>query len=445
MHVRIKMIQQYISAMTYNHAGPVHFNIAKKRTVARLMDTARQIVKRCVPIKCVEAVFAALYLTAGAGNDLDRIPLAFKTRANLNNQASIPCASLTDLFATGPTHTCTRAQQYTHQPPPQLSQSTHTHAGAQAHTTEPSCRDPGLGGRDLGFLTGGDGDVSGGETPPSGSLSQLVEDYKRRYEEAGHRVLAVRIGLPVEHDLHSPRPVCWRHLSLSVPLDTVKWLLTNGQEPLPTRAESASSSTSMIAPTPSLLPEKRAPHTATINTNKINTNNNKPGVIAKARTALTNSQESGVSTSSSSSSASRVVLAKRRRRVSDNSSTGEEKAGGCMNIKNNNNNINKRAVSNANRGNNTNLAKATVTSSSSSSSKVTSVPPVNVVSAPPKKKRKNASRRVSQDSPRCPRLPCATATITATTATPMTGMPRHCESPALVQIKVPSSPLLVAH
>lgn len=48
--------------------------------MARIMATARDVLKDCLPIKCIEAVFLGLYLTSG-WEGLDRIPLAFKSRA----------------------------------------------------------------------------------------------------------------------------------------------------------------------------------------------------------------------------------------------------------------------------------------------------------------------------------------------------------------------------
>ena len=45
------------------------------------MDTARQMLREGLPIKCVEAVFLALYLTADM-EDIDRIPVGFKSCLN---------------------------------------------------------------------------------------------------------------------------------------------------------------------------------------------------------------------------------------------------------------------------------------------------------------------------------------------------------------------------
>ena len=51
----------------------------KARPLASLLCTARAIARRPLPIKCVEAVFLALLLTAGM-EDIDRVPVSFKVK-----------------------------------------------------------------------------------------------------------------------------------------------------------------------------------------------------------------------------------------------------------------------------------------------------------------------------------------------------------------------------
>ena len=71
-------MQEYITAFQYNHTANTYFDQNKQRPLCRILSTARDIVRQGLPIKCVEAVFLALLLTAG-WNDLDRIPVGFKT------------------------------------------------------------------------------------------------------------------------------------------------------------------------------------------------------------------------------------------------------------------------------------------------------------------------------------------------------------------------------
>merc|ERR1712070_1223745 len=63
--LRLQALQKYISSFEYNHTNINYFNVKKNRPLARVMDTAKTITRQALPIKCVEAVFLALYLTAG--------------------------------------------------------------------------------------------------------------------------------------------------------------------------------------------------------------------------------------------------------------------------------------------------------------------------------------------------------------------------------------------
>lgn len=65
----------------YNHTGSNYFNINKRRPFARICDTARDILREGLPIKCIEAVFLGLYLTCG-WEDLQRVPVGFKSRVD---------------------------------------------------------------------------------------------------------------------------------------------------------------------------------------------------------------------------------------------------------------------------------------------------------------------------------------------------------------------------
>jgi len=46
--------------------------------MSRILETAREITRLSLPIKCVEAVFLAAYLTQGQ-RELERVPLSFKS------------------------------------------------------------------------------------------------------------------------------------------------------------------------------------------------------------------------------------------------------------------------------------------------------------------------------------------------------------------------------
>ena len=65
-------MQGYITALQYNHTSNTYFDQNKQRPLCRILSTARDIVRQGLPIKCVEAVFLALLLTAGT---IIKVPL----------------------------------------------------------------------------------------------------------------------------------------------------------------------------------------------------------------------------------------------------------------------------------------------------------------------------------------------------------------------------------
>ena len=70
--------RRYIEKLSYNFTGVNYFDIRKNRPMTRILETAREITRQALPIKCVEAVFLATYLTQGL-KDLERIPISFKS------------------------------------------------------------------------------------------------------------------------------------------------------------------------------------------------------------------------------------------------------------------------------------------------------------------------------------------------------------------------------
>jgi uncharacterized membrane protein YgcG len=51
------------------------------------------------------------------------------------------------------------------------------------------------------------------------TLSAVLEHYRTGYAKWRHRLVGVKIGLPVEHDPLSPSPVCWRHVAVECESD----------------------------------------------------------------------------------------------------------------------------------------------------------------------------------------------------------------------------------
>ena len=159
----ISNLQQYIEHFTYNHTGSQFFDINKDRPYVRLMETAAEIVREALPIRCLEATLVAMHVTTGV-RDLDRFPISFKS-----------------VFGT---------QQHRHIV--------------------------------LGFYFAGRYGALGlsrldtlmYKAPMYFTLSELIMDYKEAYEEVGHTLMRVRFGSLVSHDPQCTSPQEWRSFIL---------------------------------------------------------------------------------------------------------------------------------------------------------------------------------------------------------------------------------------
>ena len=75
---KVGAAQAFISGFAYNHTRGQYYDVNKARPLASLLATAASVVRRALPIKCVEATFLALLLTQG-DEALDRVPVSFKS------------------------------------------------------------------------------------------------------------------------------------------------------------------------------------------------------------------------------------------------------------------------------------------------------------------------------------------------------------------------------
>ncbi|MEW5314168.1 MAG: hypothetical protein WDW38_005684 [Sanguina aurantia] len=166
MPEKLRAVQRVIASLQYNHASGNHYSVRKARPFSRIMDTARDTLRKGLPIKCIEAVFLGLFLTAG-WEDLERIPVGFKSAAG--------------------------GQVYRHIVLVVHHVPTHTY-GALGISRRPELMD-----KELVY----------------GSLSAVLEGFKGAYERWWHRLLKIRVGLPAHHDLHWGGPVCWRYCTVS--------------------------------------------------------------------------------------------------------------------------------------------------------------------------------------------------------------------------------------
>ncbi|RUS81749.1 hypothetical protein EGW08_010503, partial [Elysia chlorotica] len=58
---RLKKVQDYMNELQYNHTGTQFYEIRKNRPVSGLMESAREMIREALPIKCLEAVILGLY------------------------------------------------------------------------------------------------------------------------------------------------------------------------------------------------------------------------------------------------------------------------------------------------------------------------------------------------------------------------------------------------
>ena len=156
---RLAAVQTFISSFQYNFTNEQFFDVRKRRPLARVIETAKTIVRRALPIKCIEAVFLGIYLTTDMPS-LDRIPVSFKSTID--------------------------GRTFRHIVLIVRSQGKYGALGLSRKRT--------LMDRPLKFAT----------------LADILEDFKLAYEAACHRLLSIKVGLPVEHDLCSADHVCWR-------------------------------------------------------------------------------------------------------------------------------------------------------------------------------------------------------------------------------------------
>ncbi|KAI9172895.1 hypothetical protein H9P43_007026 [Blastocladiella emersonii ATCC 22665] len=78
----VRWVQRQLDALGYNHLpGPIFFPINKRASGRSLAAVAKRILAAGLPIKCLEAVVAAMWLLSAAeARRLDWLPVAFKTR-----------------------------------------------------------------------------------------------------------------------------------------------------------------------------------------------------------------------------------------------------------------------------------------------------------------------------------------------------------------------------
>jgi tubulinyl-Tyr carboxypeptidase len=83
---RLAALQAFISAFQYNFVAGYQYTIRKGRPFNQIMQTARDIMRDGLPIKCIEATFLAACLTCPY-KELQRYPVGFKSKVAGRNAA----------------------------------------------------------------------------------------------------------------------------------------------------------------------------------------------------------------------------------------------------------------------------------------------------------------------------------------------------------------------
>ncbi|XP_037067041.1 tubulinyl-Tyr carboxypeptidase 2 isoform X3 [Peromyscus leucopus] len=161
----LQAIQNYMKTLQYNHTGTQFFEIRKMRPLSGLMETAKEMTRESLPIKCLEAVILGIYLTNGQPS-IERFPISFKTYFSGNYFHHV----VLGIYCNG-------------------------YYGSLGMSRRAELMD-----KPLTFRT----------------LSDLVFDFEDSYKKYLHTVKKVKIGLYVPHEPHSFQPIEWKQLVLNV-------------------------------------------------------------------------------------------------------------------------------------------------------------------------------------------------------------------------------------
>lgn len=81
MSRRLRAIQRYISAFEYNYTGRTFVSLRRDKGMRHLIFSAKLLMRECLPIQCVEALFIGVHLTNGIEEvSFVEIPSSFLNR-----------------------------------------------------------------------------------------------------------------------------------------------------------------------------------------------------------------------------------------------------------------------------------------------------------------------------------------------------------------------------
>ncbi|CAH8455449.1 unnamed protein product [Dicrocoelium dendriticum] len=151
----------------YNYTGTQFFPVQRKISLDRLRHLAKSMIEACLPIKCLEATALAIFITEGQ-KEFKRFTLSF-------------CSEF-------------EGQCFKHI-------VLGVHADGKYGALGLSRRDD-LMYRPLEYS----------------SLGEFIESYMHAYSGHSHRLLKVKLGLPIPHQPYAFQPVPWKGLTVKLGL-----------------------------------------------------------------------------------------------------------------------------------------------------------------------------------------------------------------------------------
>nr|CDS21726.1 vasohibin 1 [Echinococcus granulosus] len=173
---KLDAIQSYLSSLEYNFIGTQFYAIPKSKPIRRLEVIAQTMIKEALPIKCLEAVILAIYLTRKCV-ELQRFAISFKSTQGENRYSHVVLG------------VCCRGR-----------------FGAV-----------GLSRRsDLMF-----------KPLKYNKLSELINDFLSAYSDHGHKVVKINISTAIPHTPQFLETINWKGLTfLPITRPDNRWIST---------------------------------------------------------------------------------------------------------------------------------------------------------------------------------------------------------------------------
>ncbi|TRY68689.1 hypothetical protein TCAL_10752 [Tigriopus californicus] len=176
----LRKVQDYMNRLSYNHTGTQFFETRPNSSLHTLVEAAKVIVREALPIKCMEAVVLAIYLTNGVPG-MGRFTINFKSEL-----------------------------------PPVQKLSSHAHLQTSASSKRYFYHVV------LGVVLGNRFGAIGlsrranlmNKSVQFPSLMDLVDEFERSYQECGQRLVKIRIGRLISHDQYSISPIPWKGITI---------------------------------------------------------------------------------------------------------------------------------------------------------------------------------------------------------------------------------------